>query len=136
MDEMPRMLPRIEIASPCRVAWSSMKGDDQVRLCKQCDQHVFNLEHMTVDQISAMLQEKEGRACVRFYRRFDGTILTKDCPIGLAAQMRHQLFKGALWLAGVISLVTFGLITFAATSAVAGGPRPMPEFQRNRCGER
>ncbi len=31
------------------------------------------------------MREREGELCVRFYRRADGTMLTADCPRGLAA---------------------------------------------------
>lgn len=129
MTDLPRVLAKIDVAAPCSVPWSSMKGDDQVRLCKQCDQHVFNLESMTVDEISRMIAEKEGKACVRFYRRFDGTLLTKDCAVGLAARMRRRLFKVAIFLAGVISLLTFGMIQLA-TPAIAGRMCVSPDLQR------
>lgn len=60
-----------------------MVGSDRVRFCSQCQLNVFNLSAMSRDQAEALLVGTEGRLCVRFYRRRDGSILTQDCPVGL-----------------------------------------------------
>ena len=56
---------QIQVASPCTVSWETMKGDDQVRFCGQCEKNVYNLSAMGLDEISALLERKEGRTCVR-----------------------------------------------------------------------
>jgi hypothetical protein len=53
----------------------------------------------------------EGRLCVRFYRRKDGTTLTQNCPIGLRALKRR-----ASRLASAAAAVT---ISFFAGVGVA-----------------
>jgi hypothetical protein len=48
------------------------------------------------------VQKKEGRTCVRFYRRRDGKILTKDCPKGLEA-VRLRMFTVAAAAVAMVS---------------------------------
>src|SRR5208337_1269284 len=75
----------VDIASPCPAAWDKMTGDDRVRFCTQCRLHVYNLSAMERAEVEALVQHTEGRLCVRFYRRADGTLLTQDCPTGRKA---------------------------------------------------
>jgi hypothetical protein len=75
----------IRIASPCEVPWSSMHGDDTVRHCGQCNLNVYNVENLSSYDVRELLMKREGRVCMRFFKRYDGTVLTKDCPRGLAA---------------------------------------------------
>ena len=60
-----------------------MEGDDRARFCGQCRKHVFNLSVMTCAEAEALIREKEGRLCGRFYRRRDGRVLTADCSVGV-----------------------------------------------------
>ena len=78
-------LSRVRVASPCTADWDSMIGDERVRFCGQCELHVYNLSAMTKAQAENLIVRTEGRLCVRFYRRRDGSILTRDCPVGLRA---------------------------------------------------
>jgi len=79
------MLDQISIAAPCTGDWDSMPGSDRVRHCGQCNKNVYNLSEMTRRDAEALVREKEGQLCARFYRRADGTILTSNCPAGLRA---------------------------------------------------
>src|SRR6476661_4542319 len=81
-------LGALEIASPCAVHWDEMRGDERSRFCGQCQLQVYNLTDMTRCQAEAFLSERVGRTCLRFYRRADGTILTQDCPRGMALARR------------------------------------------------
>ncbi|HWW74152.1 MAG TPA: hypothetical protein VNZ44_02080, partial [Pyrinomonadaceae bacterium] len=54
-----------------------------------CELHVYNLSGMTRREAEALVANTEGRLCVRFYRRDDGTILTRNCPVGFAALKRR-----------------------------------------------
>ncbi len=82
-------LDHVRIASPCSADWESMLGDDRRRFCGQCELNVYNLSGMTKAEAEDLVNRAEGRLCVRFYRRTDGTILTKDCPVGLRAIKRR-----------------------------------------------
>ncbi|HKS17205.1 MAG TPA: hypothetical protein VJU16_07820 [Planctomycetota bacterium] len=58
-----------------------MTGDDRVRYCSDCKLNVYNFSGMTRREVSELIQLEEGRLCVRFYRRKDGTLVTRDCPV-------------------------------------------------------
>src|SRR6516162_5769665 len=77
-------LDDIQIASPCRASWDAMTGDDRARFCGECQKHVYDLSRLTAAEAAALIEAKEGRVCVRLYRRWDGTVLTADCPVGLS----------------------------------------------------
>ena len=76
-------LDRIKIAAPCTAEWRWMYGDNRVRFCGQCNLNVYDLSAMTREEAEDLILKTEGRLCVRFYRRKDGTVLTKNCPVGL-----------------------------------------------------
>lgn len=40
---------------------------------------------MTTQDAEKLLTETTGRVCIRLFRRKDGTVMTKDCPVGLRA---------------------------------------------------
>ncbi len=76
------LLDNVAIASPCSAKWADMDGDEQRRHCGQCSLDVYNISEMTRKDAEAFLQASSGKRCLRLYRRNDGTIITKDCPIG------------------------------------------------------
>lgn len=111
-------LNTIRVASPCTASWDAMKGDDQVRYCGQCKLNVYNLSEMSLDEISQLMARKEGRTCVRFYRRADGTVLTDDCPVGLRAIRRRLALvaaAGAALLTGAVGSLAFARGAMART---------------------
>ncbi len=75
----------LRIASPCSMDWESMTGTDQVRHCSQCKLNVYNLSNMTTRDAQDLIARTEGNVCVRMFQRADGTVITQDCPVGLAA---------------------------------------------------
>jgi hypothetical protein len=90
MTHAPRLLDQIQIASPCSADWNAMQGDERRRFCEQCKLHVHNLSAMTRDEAEALLlSAASGRVCTRFFRRADGTVLTRDCPVGVRARLRR-----------------------------------------------
>jgi hypothetical protein len=96
-------LNQIEVASPCHVPWEQMAGDEKVRFCEACQLHVYNLSAMDAEEAAERISQDDGRLCVRFYRRTDGTLLTQDCPVGVEAarrRRRHLLQDTAATLAG------------------------------------
>jgi hypothetical protein len=75
-------LDDVRLASPCEASWESMKGSDRARFCETCHLYVYNIASMTKAEAENLLDASEQRVCVRLYRRTDGTILTRDCPVG------------------------------------------------------
>jgi hypothetical protein len=101
MERGNDLLSSLEVASPCRASWEAMSGDDRVRFCDQCAKKVYNLSGMSRREAEALIRESEGRLCVRFYRRRDGTVLTDNCPVGLRAARRWAQIQ----LAGISALL-------------------------------
>ncbi|HSK73824.1 MAG TPA: hypothetical protein VK892_19155 [Pyrinomonadaceae bacterium] len=89
MAEFNNPLNNIRIASPCSANWNEMVGDERRRYCGECKLNVYNLSGMSRRDAENLILSSEGRLCVRFYRRTDGTILTKDCPVGWKAIKRR-----------------------------------------------
>lgn len=126
-----RVLPLLEdvrIATPCSASWDDMAGTERVRRCRQCDKNVFNLSAMTHDEALALLAEAEAGhrrdACVRLYRRADGTVLTSDCPVGAKAHQgrrRRRLLAGALGVSA-LAVAASGLAMTCHMGAVAPPP--------------
>lgn len=82
-------LDDVKVAAPCPANWDEMIGCEQVRFCSQCSLNVYNLSGMSKKEAESIIARTEGRLCVRFYRRADGTILTNNCPVGLRAIRRR-----------------------------------------------
>jgi hypothetical protein len=81
-----------------------MYGTDRKRLCGDCNMNVYNLSAMTKLEAERLIMNAEGRLCARFYRRPDGTVLTKDCPVGWKAA-RQRVVK--IWGAVASLLLAF-----------------------------
>jgi hypothetical protein len=80
---MPRKSKlQLKIASPCPASWDDMEGDERVRFCDECELNVYSLSDMPEKEALKLVEEREGRLCVRFYQREDGTVITRDCPVG------------------------------------------------------
>jgi hypothetical protein len=95
------VLANIRVATPCRADWNQMTGDDRVRACGACEKNVYNLSEMTRDEAEALILAKEGRLCVRYFQRADGTILLKDCAVGISQKRKRRLIAaGAAALLG------------------------------------
>ncbi len=102
------MLDNIRIAQPCKADWDSMKGNDRVRHCAECNLNVYNLSEMTKDEAEQLVLHTEGRLCVRFFRRRDGRVLTSDCPVGVRAlRYRFLLLGGGPAIAAGLLLIYF-----------------------------
>lgn len=82
MSRFSNPLDHIKVASPCPANWNEMRGDERRRYCTECKLNVYNLSDMTRREAENFIINAEGRVCVKFYRRADGTVLTKDCPVG------------------------------------------------------
>lgn len=91
----------VQIASPCSVAWDDMDGDDKVRHCYQCKLNVYNIAAMEHREAVELLGLRDD-ICIRLFRRKDGTVITRDCPIGLKVMKRYARM-GFLIIAGMFT---------------------------------
>lgn len=104
--------PKLQIAAPCEMEWDKMAGDDRQRFCDDCKLHVWNFAELTRGEALELLQLKEQgeRVCARLFKRHDGSIITKDCPVGLAERAWKKARNGSLMMAAsLLSVVTFVL---------------------------
>jgi hypothetical protein len=90
------LLENVSIAAPCKASWDDMVGDEHVRFCGQCEKNVYNLSSLPRDEAEALLAAKEGKMCVRLFRRSDGTVMTADCPVGVRKRRRRRAAFGAV----------------------------------------
>lgn len=106
------ILDDVVIAAPCPVEWTDMEGDDErVRYCSRCELNVFNISEMSKRQAEAFLESNHENKCLRFFRRENGTLITKDYPIGRRMlQGIHQNLK---------ALIVAFLAIFNGTTALA-----------------
>ena len=96
MSKFKSPLNNISIASPCSADWDQMYGDDRKRFCSDCKLNVYNLSGMSRDEAEALIMKAEGRLCVRFYKRRDGSVITQDCPVGWAkVRQRVRIYATA-----------------------------------------
>ncbi len=111
-------LDHISIATPCDANWDEMAGGERVRHCQLCQLNVYNLSAMSKIEAEKLIEEKEGRLCVRYYRRADGTVLTQDCPVGLTVLHQKRFFR-RVKTTGIVAAVAFVTVAgvFAMTSA-------------------
>src|SRR5262245_24744580 len=82
-------LDALALRSPCPVAWSSMAGDERVGHCKLCDLNVSSLDGLKRQDARHLIAKRDWRLCLRFHRRADGTLLTKDCAPLRWARLRR-----------------------------------------------
>ena len=102
------VVDNVRPAAPCSEDWSKMEGDARVRACARCQQNVYNLSEMTREEAHALLVENEGKVCVKFYRRADGTILTTDCAVGTKRRRRRRVV--ALGIAASLAASVLGVV--------------------------
>lgn len=99
-------LDNVRTATPCAKSWDEMTGDDRVRFCDQCQLNVYNISAMKQREAEEILTNATGRVCGMYFRRADGTIITRDCPVGLRALRRKVSRVAATAFSAVFSLLT------------------------------
>ena len=123
MPKFNSPLDNVRIASPCSADWDQMYGDERKRFCGDCKLNVFNLSGMTRDEAESLIMNAQGRLCVRFYQRADGSVITQDCPVGWAKiKQRTRLIATAAlsMLMAIFSGVFFVSLFSGQRTAVLG----------------
>jgi hypothetical protein len=120
------VLENLRIASPCNADWAAMPSlpnDDRVRYCMRCEQNVYDLSALSRAEAETLIAAKQGRLCVGYYQRADGTILTRDCTVG-ARQARVARRFRVVVTGAVVALFVVGAAAGVAaqkTERVFGG---------------
>jgi hypothetical protein len=132
MPNAQDQMESLHIAVPCQASWEGMAGDERVRHCTLCSLNVYNFAEMTRDEVRELLVRTEGRVCARLYRRADGTVLTRDCPVGLRALRRRASRVAAALFAALVSLpaLAFGDTTGTKPRFKAHGAKVKLEIER------
>jgi hypothetical protein len=134
LPSRPDEIDGLEIATPCEVAWDSLAGDARVRHCGKCRQNVYNIEAMTRGDALRLVAAREGRVCLRIFRRPDGTVVTADCWSRLRAARARGFgaFLAILVVAGLAELAAMAFGIFGLRRLMDGGrtmggaPVPVP----------
>jgi hypothetical protein len=103
----------VTVASPCQADWSAMRGDDRARHCALCNLNVYNVEGLTSFEVRSLFQRSEGRVCMRLFQREDGTLITKDCPVGamgVGEAWRQQRLRAKLLSPKTLAWVTLAVL--------------------------
>ena len=69
--------PPLKIESPCPKAWEEMTGDAKCRFCDHCQLHVHNLSAMTERERTRFTANANGRTCIAYVVRQDGSMITE-----------------------------------------------------------
>lgn len=114
MSKFTSPLEGVRVAAPCPADWEKIVGDERVRYCGQCSLHVYNLSGMTKSEAEGLVANAEGRLCIRYYARADGSVLTRNCPVGLRALKQRVSRIASATLSAVIGFfaglgLNFGL---------------------------
>lgn len=96
-----------------------MDGDDRVRVCGACKHNVYDTSKLTTEEI-VDLMARDSKACLKIYRRADGTLLTEDCPFGL-----RTLRRGARRVSKIAASLWALALSFTSVSAQPGTIKPV-----------
>jgi len=122
MSRFNNPLNNVRVAAPCNADWEQMLGTERARFCGQCNLNVYNLSSMTRSEAEHLIASNEGRLCVRFYRRADGSVLTKNCPVGLRAIQRKVSRVTKAIASAVLTFIT-GVAVFEGLSSISSSVR-------------
>ena len=122
------LLQNVRIASPCSMRWEDLPptSDAHTRHCDKCRLNVHNLSGMSADDAESLLRSalnddstRKHRLCAAIFRRADGTVITADCPVGIAV-LRAKARRTVARVAAAIGLTT--LVSWAAARSSPGLP--------------
>jgi len=117
-------LDRISVAKPCSASWDEMTGDERSRLCAGCERQVYNISALTPMETRDLIASHEGkRLCIRLFKRTDGTVITSDCPKGLAAYRRRVTRFATAAFASILGLFSVSYSQTTFPSDIGSGQR-------------
>jgi hypothetical protein len=123
MAKFDNPLNNLKVASPCSQDWNQMLGTDRKRYCGECKLNVYNLSGMSRAEAENLITSAEGRLCVRFFKRADGSVITEDCPVGWAKVKQRT----RAYITAVASLIFtfFGALGLVAAFKKTSQPEVM-----------
>lgn len=91
-----KIFDSIEVPNPCSQNWAGMSGNDEVRFCSSCETNIYNLSAMTRQEAEKLLNNSNGKICVRYEKNSKGKIVT-------APPKLTQITRRATIAAGVLA---------------------------------
>ena len=101
-----------------------MRGDERMRFCDLCQLNVYNVAGMTEAEVREFVSFAEGRLCMRLMKRADGTVITQDCPVGLAAYRKRVAKYAGAAMAAIVGLFS---ISYGQENSVSFGQKAEPD---------
>lgn len=95
----------IAVRTPCPMKWQELNGSGPTRFCDQCSLHVHDAVQLPERTARAMIEEADGRVCMRLTYDERGRLLFADTPrpgtSHPGAPRRHPVQRHPLrrWLA-------------------------------------
>ncbi len=112
------------IDTPCPMDWDRMDGDGRKRFCSRCEKTVYNIAEMTEQEALQLIGEGDRSICARIFRRPDGTIVTRRCPVlGMKTTGRRFQFS----IATLVTLLTSSAALFASAPWIGKQIEPIVE---------
>jgi hypothetical protein len=114
-----------------------MYGNDRMRFCGECKLNVYNLSGMSRKDAENLVANAEGRLCVRYFQRKDGTVITQNCPVGWEkVKARAKVYVNAVFslmmtlFGGLFIVSLFSRKTvLPEVGVLIAKPTPTPEVQ-------
>lgn len=125
-----RLLDQIQVQSPCTASWDSMVGNDQIRFCQHCNQTVHDISAITRKDVARLIAKSQGRLCVRYQRRPDGSFDTLKTAKTLhqisprVARLAAGAFSAALSVTGAVILQDGSVLANASPAINKPGQQP------------
>ena len=113
-----RSLDVLVVDDPCTLEWDTMLGSGAVRYCRLCRQNVYDLSDMSRAEAEEIAFAEED-VCIRFYRRADGTVVTKDCAPTRVERARRAS-RRALGAVGTVFALGLGALALLPTAGAWG----------------
>lgn len=103
-----KFLDSINVETPCHESWDEMTGNDKIRFCSHCAKDVHNLSAMTRTRAEKIIEDSNGKICVRYAKNPQGETITTAPP------KFTQIKRRAVIAAGVIATsLTLSALTYA-----------------------
>ncbi len=98
-------IPCHKKALPCPWKWAEAEGRERFRYCQRCQTPVYHLEGLQIEQIDALILQRENLEKYTLYKRSDGKYMTRDCP----EEVKHKREKFML----IAGIAAFAIVVVA-----------------------
>lgn len=130
-DNVHQALSKVKIASPCKVPLSEMEDRGNCFHCKSCDLNVYQFSKLTNSEIADLMNDNNEKLCIGIFRREDGTIITKDCPLGLRDVGFIYRKSGLIKAIAFVLIILMGLAYIKPRTNASSNSQMFGKFDRS-----